>query len=519
MKSIWTVGAVLALWATPALPQAPAPSPSGAVQTPNAAQLEAARALDTFDFQRLASDRAYAESMLRHVDALSPLSNGNPSGSAGLQGARALVLATLGRQDESRAAIRSVLAAGLADAQPYVLAWAAASHVPDADLMLTVVEAVARNVSPADRATILPAFAPPMLHSMNRDFRARRQDAQRHRLAETLAALRWPDDREPEARDFFRKQLLDQRLSQGRRDEAAQIVATITTPEVVLPILLLRRYDGLMSEAARSQQALERLAAERGSLADRLLNANPTDYGRVLMRAQYLRSVGRESEAYAILTPFLRDVVATSAHDIQGVWIINEAAYSLLSLGRGEEAVDLMSQLVAIDISSSPELIGPGINHAAILWQAGRATESLAHIERLDAITDEFASNYGKMWISSTAVCVLASLGRNEQAITRLRQMQASPGDNPAALTRALLCMNDIDAAERLIISRLESDDPEEAVLALQNYRAGGADVGPTTPLYRRLLQLRERPAVRAALDRVGRVLTLPIARIYYGQF
>jgi hypothetical protein len=68
------------------------------------------------------------------------------------------------------------------------------------------------------------------------------------------------------------------------------------------------------------------------------------------------------------------------------------------------------------------------------------------------------------------------------------------------------------------MVHRLESDDPGDAILALQDFSlsAGPAQTGA---LYDRLVALRDRPEVRAALDRVGRVYTLPLARTYWGGF
>ena len=69
-----------------------------------------------------------------------------------------------------------------------------------------------------------------------------------------------------------------------------------------------------------------------------------------------------------------------------------------------------------------------------------------------------------------------------------------------------------------MLVERLGGDDPAEAILALQDYELSGG-VAQASEMYDRLLALRERPAVRAALARVGRSLRLPLARSYWGNF
>src|SRR6185436_6821181 len=103
-------------------------------------------------------------------------------------------------------------------------------------------------------------------------------------------------------------------------------------------------------------------------------------------------------------------------------------------------------------------------------------------------------------------------LDRGGEAAPQLERLRGQSEVNPAAVTRAYLCVGDSDSAAALMVHRLESDEPDSAILALQDYALsrGSAQQGP---LYDRLLALRERPAVHAALGRVGRVMTLPLAR------
>ncbi len=87
-------------------------------------------------------------------------------------------------------------------------------------------------------------------------------------------------------------------------------------------------------------------------------------------------------------------------------------------------------------------------------------------------------------------------------------------------MTRALLCADKLDEAERLLLTRLRSDDPGDLVESLQIYRDGGAQVsGFERTIGQRWRALAARPAVKAAVDKVGYVLTLPIVKSYWGSY
>lgn len=476
----------------------------------------AATALEEFDFERIWSDQTYAETMLRHIDVMTPLVAADQEGAAAFTGMRGMILAALDRGDESKAAIRAVATSGAADPHPYVLAWAAASELPDPDLMLEVVEAIARDVDKEGRPAALVALAPEIIWPLIGHFREKKQEAQRYRLTEALVDMDWPGDTDIDARDSLRMDLVDRRLEQGNRSAAERLARTVTAPAAFLPLILMRKYDGLLDSPASSLDHFNRLLSDHDQQTASALADDPRNYMKVLTRAQFLRGQGREDEAASILAPFTSDVPGTHAHDERGMWLINEAAYALLALGRNEEALGPMSQLVKMDMAASPDLIGPSINYAEMLRRAGRPGESFAHAEQL-AKQEAYANPYGRMWIKSAAACSLADLGRREEAIARLHAMEAGRDDNPAALMRAMLCLDELDAAEQLTLERLGSDEPKDMILALQDYRPGGANSGVDASLYQRLLKLRERPAVAGALDRVGRRLTLPLSRIYYG--
>jgi len=309
--------------------------------------------------------------------------------------------------------------------------------------------------------------------------------------------------------------LLEDALRRSDREAARGFASAMTAPATLAPLLILKRYDGLLPERTDRLALLRDAVATQERITAENVARDAQNLTHLLERVQHLRAIGRNSDALALVQPLLRDPTASALRGEDAMWLVNEASYALLDLGRADEAARLMRGLTTLPVAEHSYLISSIINQGEVLYQAGRHADSLAHAQRLEREFAQYASDYGDMWVRSTIVCALASLGRATETTATMTTMRAAQDDNPAAMMRAYLCLNDLDAAERLIVSRLEGDDPEEAVMALQDY----ALESRRDALVAQLLVLRARPAVDTALKRVARVVELPLARTYWGGF
>ena len=515
-KAVFFAGlAALAL----AAPLAAAPQTRPPAAAPSADTVEASRAaVAGADLSRLLTDRDYATGILAHIDRLTAVSEGNVEFSLALDNMRLFALVSLDRPDDMRATIDRTLMRRPTRAAFYGGPWMASLSIADVDRALAVVETASRNVPGVGWADLREFLGRESVGPLLQHFHVEHQEPKRVRLAAALYRIGWPGGDDKETADYLRTILMDDRLREHDAAAAAGFAAGITTPTHILPMLVQTRYDPVLAPGRDRLEMLQASLAERGRDTAEALAGAPQDQRRVLDRAQYLRSLGRNEEALTLLRPFTRDVAATVAAGEFGMWLINETAYALLALGRNDEAVAVMRRLVALPIADNQGLIGPSINHAEILAQAGRYGEALDHARALERDSAQYANDYGKAWISAAIVCSLAGLERGAEAAPQLERLRGQSEVNPAAVTRAYLCVGDSDAAAALMVHRLESDEPDSAILALQDYTLsrGSAQQGP---LYDRLLALRERPAVHDALGRVGRVMTLPLARTYWGDF
>jgi len=482
---------------------------------PSEEAIEAARvAISQIDFGRLQEEQGYAREVLGHLDVLDSATE-EPDASLAIDTLRLPALSTLDRNQEIPTVVDRVLARRPRDAEPYNSAWWAALSIPDLPRAVAVLEQASRNVPGIGWGDLRESLGPLVPGYVLAQLERENEDAMRLRLAEALFRIDWPGTGYLERRSDIRLILLKHRLDNHDIQVARDLAAGLTDPFSVLPLLVLRRYDPLFEPDADRVARLRSAIAEYDRQTLEALGAEPT-VGAAFERARLLRRLGRESEAFALLEPFTRDVRATVEGDYRGMWVINEAANALLSLGRNDEAVAVMESLLALPVAENTELIGPFINHATVLLEAGRPAESLAYAERLEREFSRFASDYGKKVIAVSIVCALAELDRADEARPMMERLRS--GENGLGLlTDAYLCLGDTDAAEATVIRRLESEDPDSMVLAFQDYQVASEGAARGDPSVDRLMSLRERPAVRAALNRVGRVLQLPLARLELG--
>jgi hypothetical protein len=124
------------------------------------------------------------------------------------------------------------------------------------------------------------------------------------------------------------------------------------------------------------------------------------------------------------------------------------------------------------------------------------------------------------MWVASVRACAAELTGDaalRDEAMAFLRE---HADDNPAAITRAYLCINDLDGAADMYVRRL--GDPERrdgALMALQIYADPDRPALPHNAILRqRLEQVRARADVRAAVESVGRIEEVPLRSVYWGD-
>lgn len=484
-----------------------------------AAIAQSREAFTTLDVDRLGSDRDYAAEMLPHIDrVLASLPAEDRELREDIEMLRLYTLVTLDRRDEIAPILDAVASRRSRDPDDYASAVYAALRIEDHPRAVVLVEAASRNVAGVGWGQLREGLDKDNMWMLLGELDRSGRSGELTRLAQALFRIGWPGDGDAGSADYLRTLLLEDRLAQGDLAAARDYAAGLSTVQNVVGLIVRPRYDEVLSPGSDRIALLETAIAAEDRATAAAVEGGQASHQRLLERVQFLRGVGRNEEAVTLLQPHLADVSATVAASDEGMWLVNEAAYALIALGRDAEAIALMRQLTQMPIGERIELIGPVINFAEMLFQTGRATEGLEHATWLDREAGQYANDYGKMWIASAIACSLARLDRGGEAEPQIERLRAHAEVNPAALMQAYLCLGRDDEAAALMVERLGRDDPEPAILALQDY-AMSRGPAQTGTVYERLLALRERPDVRAALGRVGRVLTLPLSRSYWGNF
>lgn len=343
--------------------------------------------------------------------------------------------------------------------------------------------------------------------------------AQELRVHDVLAALPYAPE-EGGTDDSLRMDHALLLLTAGQVDRARERVASVIDPRQVMIMRVDRRFDALRQDPAFASRLDLRAAAEADLVRSRArADADPVKLQGFLDVAQSLRSLGRNEEALALLDHHVTRAQAPGGGGYEDVadtlnWLLNERAYILYELDRPDEAREAFGLSIAVR-ERGDWSVSQVINFASMLVSEQRPRDALEVIQTVGE-----ASPYGDMWIASTRACAAAQLddaALQETAMTFLRE---HTDDNYAAMARANLCVNDLDAAAALYIRRLEDiGERSKALLALQRYQAPPGSALPYDAVLReRLDRVRERADVQAAVAAVGRIEDVPLRAVYWGD-
>lgn len=501
---------------------------------PDAPRVEAAGDLESFreryswlgeiDDQRAFSDQAYADEMLARLDTLPTLIAVSAEARLLADSVRSLrLILLLGAQriDDAATLITGLTKAG--DAAPLsrnmgVVVYAGAGRVGEA---IALVEDTSATLRGPDLATFIDGLDREMINALFQWTWSEKRVTERERLTIALARMGWPGGGDRASADDLRTSAASIRLKAGALDEAKQLASAISTPSSLAEMLSQRSMDAVARDGDPMQRIAAAMEAEDQAGAQGV-QADPLNLTQVRNRVQFLRSAGRSEQAYDLAQPYVGDMESVRGFVAEGMaddifWLVNETAYALSDLGRGGEAVALLTALESLDVEQHGQLISMMINKLGILRANGQHAEAAAAAVDLAENRSALAAPYGLMWMWSNAVCAYRELGRPDAAAPWAAKVAAQSNDNESAHIQAMLCTGDQAGAEALMIQRLQSDDPTGAIMALQDYRRGPQDRSPLE--LAAFAKLKADPAVRAAFDKVAHRLALPMHQTYWGNY
>lgn len=479
----------------------------------------ALQALAEVDAEKLVGDKLYAAKMVRHIEAVEPVIADKDVLHAMLA-MKTIAYVTLDKSREAIAVSDRMRQERPHEARSYIGAWNGYLMEERVDDVLSSLQQAASAVSdPGEQADLHELIHEEGISYLNFAVSKDADKARRERMAEALATIGWPGSRDAETRDFFRLAAAEAKLKRGDIPGAAAIATRIDAPGPLIELLVDRRFDQAFTPSADRTHLIRSALAREDKLSLEALTAAPGNLNAMLRRAQFLRSVGRDAEVLPLVQPLTSDMDQVEQSGSKAFWIVNEAAYSLVSLGRGDDAVELMDRLLKIDIESNPDLINMSINKGAILNELGMHEDAFRHVSEIEISQAKYASPFGMMWIAANAACALAAEDKPEEARSWLNRLKDKSEDNRAAATMAMLCLDDLDSAEELLLKRLSEDDRSTILVGLQKYEISGKSSAMSPLTAARWELLLQRPRVKAAIEKVGRIISIPAARTYWGAF
>jgi hypothetical protein len=302
-------------------------------------------------------------------------------------------------------------------------------------------------------------------------------------------------------------------LERGDAARAKAYGARIWAADLLIEMRADSRFDAVVAFAPDHfavTRALDHNLARYRTLAA----AQPDKLEGVVALAAHLNSMGRESEALALLAAALARLAAGKTFSDQAEklnWAYDTRSTALIGLGRRDEAARAMARGAVTDENGQPN-VSQAINLADVYNGMGRPDDALASVARVDL---NYPSPYGRMSLQSARACAYAQLNKKENLAPILAYLKSHAHDGERTVLSALICANDPDGAAANVIARL--DDPAQRsvmLLDLQDYLVRPAPFSPD--FHRRWLDLRARSDVQAAIAKAGRVQFYPMASLGY---
>lgn len=480
-------------------------------------RIEAMEAIQAVEQGRIASDKAYAETMLRNFDLAEPLVKDDPLRLLAFNTIKMVALVGAGRLDEADALSRRTVAANPDQSDAYKIRFSVALARQNAADAIAVLETADRKVkSPAQRKKLATIPSAHTVNGLQQWFQGRQDTVSQQRLAEVLLRLNWDGDGDPSWVDSLRMRVLKKRLEHGDTAAAKALADAVDTPQAVLTLLVMRKYDVLVEPGIDRNQRFQAAVDLEAARTLRDLSDDPDDDDVVLRRIAHLSSLGKNEEILTLTAALAADMELVAEKGQPAFWAISDRAKALRRLGRSDESIALMEKLIAPDFKQYPELINMRINHLGDLSRAGRHAAAFEQARALSENAGRYANAYGHRWIWSSAACALAAQGKVAEAETWLAKLRDKSSENYWALNHALICTDKLDEAELLMVKKLGEDSPIGLVGAFQNYKEDSAHPSAFDKhIEDGWRTLADRPAVKAAFDKVGRVLTLPTVASY----
>jgi len=309
---------------------------------------------------------------------------------------------------------------------------------------------------------------------------------------------------------------------QGDAVEAAQYLPYLRGPDVFARLLTSKTTAAIWKDVEeKAGKDLSSAISDYVTYTYVEANRSPDDYMALTEHLKALRVAGKYQEATQFADLFINNWARIEAVGEDAYWFVNATAHVLSDAGRKDDALALMSRLVNLGIQDNSALISMAINRAGTLMHWEEFETALEAVEELEGLEENYASDYGRMWIYAVKACSLHQLGRTEEALSVLNEKILPIADeNTAAHTKLLLCLDRLDDAADLFVDRLQDPDESRGLIVIFSEFIEPDTMPPfLAELHRRADIAKNREDVQEAFDKIGRAISINGAGSYWSAF
>lgn len=285
------------------------------------------------------------------------------------------------------------------------------------------------------------------------------------------------------------------------------LLEKITYPTTYLSLLADRQYAAIWPQVERrAGPHLQLVLDEEVARTQAQLLAEP-DNAEALNKAAYaLHYARRHEDLIAMVEQWRARPDAPEEIDEDLAWAINLQGFALSSLGRSDQADEVMAQIAALDEERHGWVVNFAINHASRIVGDGRYAEGLVAVDRARLVANAQGSTYARLLVARDRACALERLGRHAEAMEERAYLQENMDEALGVAGSGLLCLGlRTEVVQALTLALADEDTARENYDFLQRPEVDMFYLQTALPSVAALVQ--EEPALRALMEQHVRVI------------
>ncbi len=346
-------------------------------------------------------------------------------------------------------------------------------------------------------------------------------DRQTHAaLLEALFASNWTPQNPFIIKDGMFQELATVRLAGGDIAGAQSVAGRISDVEALVDMRIDKRFDPIV-QADPGHFDIPKTLDENLAVARAKSAAAPRKLEGIFVVARLLLITGHPDETLSLLDDAMARLKTSAAggsspFDDAGntnwtEWVENDRSVALTRMGRFDEAIAQMSA-AALEQEQGHPNVSQIINLGGAYDDAGQPAKALAAVAGLDASS---TSSFGHMQLWGVRACAYAQLQDKTNLAAMLDYMKAHASDAAGTYADTLICAGDIDGAAAAYATQIEDPDTRvDALFRLQDFVQPEFTPPFAAEWHRRMIEMRTRPALAAAIAKYGRIESIPMSPI-----